>query len=592
MSKPNILFLCHGRKHRKLNVDYDQVDFLDTNLKAEPDYTDYNSVPNNEYDIIHSIRCPYTARFTTSIKRILKSSGKYTVIVNYKYENRDAALGIYYGFTFLGYSINTVAPSSGGSLATYMIDKDPKYYIFSRKAENRAKNFMEPIYQFFSKYNDLVNNLTDLDPDTMEWLVDKVSRLKSGISRFLIRRKSFLWKSFWLDLLRLISNIYDSSYAVGLSKPSPSIQKEHQDIISKLNTVDLLSFSTKLEKTKLIAQGQEGIIYKLSGDGYNYALKSPRRANREEIKILKYLSKPVVRPKMPFNHLGVVHFYRTFYRKGFGKESNKEEILLEYIDGPTLTQFITKNKNTPPKEYYLRVLQIFWMLLDTIEYIHSRGIMHRDINLDNIMINSKGQTKLVDFGVAISGDKTDYPDQGTRIYIPPSFYVEDQPNELNNSYKVGKEEFEMHDLFSLGYVTLCLLTREIQPRYMKEYSWYKLHPIDEGVPYIWKNVLKDLRSLFSKEMLQLLDPLLVVVTDLLTEHYNLVSSVHKRYEEIFKELISVSDIVVYSYMIKRAYKLRDTEFIKYLAYKPEIKTSKNPDLELLQIILSVLKTPT
>ena len=74
-------------------------------------------------------------------------------------------------------------------------------------------------------------------------------------------------------------------------------------------------------------------------------------------------------------------------------------IIMEYVDGQTLTDRIRSYGALPMHE----AIPIFKSIVEAISYIHSRGIIHRDIKSNNVRISSTGQVKLLDFGIAKDG---------------------------------------------------------------------------------------------------------------------------------------------------------------------------------------------
>lgn len=71
-------------------------------------------------------------------------------------------------------------------------------------------------------------------------------------------------------------------------------------------------------------------------------------------------------------------------------------IVLEYIDGVTLGEFLSVSK--PVKGHILH------NILDGVDYLHHRGILHNDIKPDNILINKLGNARIIDFGLSSSYD--------------------------------------------------------------------------------------------------------------------------------------------------------------------------------------------
>ena len=82
-------------------------------------------------------------------------------------------------------------------------------------------------------------------------------------------------------------------------------------------------------------------------------------------------------------------------------------IVMEYIEGLTLTEFIeghkvTKSQNRKEKNVYEK---IFNELLDAMEYFHSKQIIHRDLKPSNILITNNGNNvKIIDFGLSDADD--------------------------------------------------------------------------------------------------------------------------------------------------------------------------------------------
>ena len=92
-------------------------------------------------------------------------------------------------------------------------------------------------------------------------------------------------------------------------------------------------------------------------------------------------------------------------------------IIMENISGGDLLSFV--KKRTKLNEKTARI--IYKQLINSIKFIHSKGIIHRDIKLDNILIDLNNSIKLCDFGVSKNYKKNEkLKDQcGTPAYIAP-----------------------------------------------------------------------------------------------------------------------------------------------------------------------------
>ena len=84
-----------------------------------------------------------------------------------------------------------------------------------------------------------------------------------------------------------------------------------------------------------------------------------------------------------------------------GFEENTEmgaAIVMEYIEGVTLDDFIASNPSLSARERILRDI------LDGVEYLHHRGLLHNDLKPQNIIINRHGAARIIDFGLSASDD--------------------------------------------------------------------------------------------------------------------------------------------------------------------------------------------
>ena len=136
------------------------------------------------------------------------------------------------------------------------------------------------------------------------------------------------------------------------------------------------------------------------------------------------------------NH--IVKLYETY-------ETEKHIcIVMEYICAGDLLSYIRKrSKLTEPIAKY-----IFKQIILAIQYIHNNNIVHRDIKLDNILIDLDNKIKICDFGVSkrINSNDIIFEQCGTPTYIAPEI--------LKNK---GYEGFKV-DIWSSGVVLYAMLS--------------------------------------------------------------------------------------------------------------------------------------
>ena len=91
-------------------------------------------------------------------------------------------------------------------------------------------------------------------------------------------------------------------------------------------------------------------------------------------------------------------------------------MMMEYVKGDQLFDMIQQKNGFTETESKFITKQI----ITTLHYLHSGGIAHRDIKLENIMVDAEMKIKIIDFGfVSISNIENQSKFIGTGTYMAP-----------------------------------------------------------------------------------------------------------------------------------------------------------------------------
>ncbi|KAL6044684.1 hypothetical protein QOT17_000177 [Balamuthia mandrillaris] len=146
-------------------------------------------------------------------------------------------------------------------------------------------------------------------------------------------------------------------------------------------------------------------------------------------------------------------------------------IVYEYIDGGELFEYMTEKDHLSEDE-----ARTFWrQLVEAVKYMHDNGIAHRDIKLENIMLNQDGNVVVIDLGLGnfTSSGRLLSTFCGSSAYAAPEMF-------LCRKY-VG----EKVDVWSMGVVLYCLITSVLpfeDPKYIIKADYIPLDEACEGRP--------------------------------------------------------------------------------------------------------------
>ena len=142
-----------------------------------------------------------------------------------------------------------------------------------------------------------------------------------------------------------------------------------------------------------LGEGGMGEVYQgvHSKIGRVVAIKLLSRAadNREFVE--RFLNEARIQAALQHNNIATLYDFLEY--------NGQPCIIMEFIEGQTLEDCIRSRGCLP----LVDALRYFYSIVEAIDYVHSRGIVHRDIKSTNIKITPNGQVKLLDFGIAKSG---------------------------------------------------------------------------------------------------------------------------------------------------------------------------------------------
>ncbi|MGM9796439.1 MAG: serine/threonine protein kinase [Parabacteroides sp.] len=134
------------------------------------------------------------------------------------------------------------------------------------------------------------------------------------------------------------------------------------------------------------------------------------------------------------------------------EEHNTAYIAMEYIDGYSLKSLLEKEGMLPENQvlYYIRQIG------EALQFVHEKNILHLDIKPSNILIDKKGNARLIDFGVSKRYDIEQEETSTTMLTLSKGFAaIEQYDNE-------GIQQFSpCPDIYSLGATIYNLLTGKI-----------------------------------------------------------------------------------------------------------------------------------
>jgi serine/threonine protein kinase len=190
-----------------------------------------------------------------------------------------------------------------------------------------------------------------------------------------------------------------------------------------------------------------------------------------------------------------------------GQEDDLNYIVMEFVDGTTLQEYVTGGRTLNAKQ----IVDVIYQCARGLDYVHREGIIHRDLKPGNIMLSNEGQVKIMDFSIAhvdVGFEGHDTEILGSPMYMPPEQLSEE------------KRLVAQSDIYSLGAVMYALLARRTPYKANSlESLIYKIsnlepEPIREVNPEIAENIAAIAEKAMQKIIYDRYETAQLMATDL------------------------------------------------------------------------------
>lgn len=201
---------------------------------------------------------------------------------------------------------------------------------------------------------------------------------------------------------------------------------------------DVKAYNDSFSNAILLKMSAYCQLYQLTKAGKRFVLKTIKDKSGAMLSMLKR----EYELSIACDHPHIAHVYTYEYSTPVG-----EGLLMEYIEGRTLTEFLAENPALSMRE------KIFEELLSAVEYLHGRSIIHNDLKPENILITRADNTlKIIDFG--LSDDDAHYMTKTlgcSPYYASPELLRQSGTDARSDIYSIGKI---MQEIFGRKYSSI------------------------------------------------------------------------------------------------------------------------------------------
>ena len=245
------------------------------------------------------------------------------------------------------------------------------------------------------------------------------------------------------DISNLTQTLSQSDKQIQV-KSSPPLNPSSSTSSSTLSSSPSTS-PQRFELKEMIGQGNYGEVWNafdhklkrtVAMKYFKGSVKERDEALHEETRLIQDLEHPGIPPIYDFN-----------------TETKDTYLIMKYIEGMSLDQIILKLQEGDPITHarypFSQRIEIIIQLLRILAQAHKKGVLHRDIKPQNILLGEHGEVSLIDWGIAIKIHESSAQVgrvYGTPLYMSPEQCFQSQIGPTSDLFAVG----------AIAYEFLCL----------------------------------------------------------------------------------------------------------------------------------------